>query len=78
MGPRNSVNAEPADKRTRAILPNGRRIETDAPCLILVAADATRVVDPTQKLKKLHLKIDDRERKVTLPAGALAGTASVL
>jgi hypothetical protein len=60
------------------VLPDGRRIATDEPCLILVSAQTTLIVDPTQKLKQLHFKIDDREHEVMLPTGAAAGTASVL
>lgn len=60
------------------VLPDGRRIATDAPCLILAAAQTIRVVDPTQKLKTLHLTVDGVAREIVLPTGALAGTASEL
>lgn len=59
-------------------LPDGRRIAVDAPCLVLAAADAIRVVDPTQKLPAIHLQIDGQEHALALPTGALAGTAAVV
>ena len=58
-------------------LPDGRRIASDEPCLLLVEAKTILVVDPTQKLTLLHLKVDGNEREVPLPTGALAGTAGV-
>jgi chondroitin AC lyase len=60
------------------ILPDGRRIASDEPCLLLVEAKTILVVDPTQKLKSLHLQVGGSEREVTLPTGARAGTAGVL
>jgi len=60
------------------VLPDGRRIEVDAPCLVLTAAGATRVAEPTQKLPKLHLKIDGENHEVSLPPMPLAGTAAML
>jgi chondroitin AC lyase len=60
------------------VLPDGRRIEVDAPCLVLTAAGATRVAEPTQKLAKLHLKIDGDNHEVPLPTDAVAGTAAML
>jgi chondroitin AC lyase len=60
------------------MLPNGRRIAVNAPCMVLTAAGATRVADPTHKLTKLHLTIDGAGREILLPTGALAGTAAML
>lgn len=56
-------------------LPDGRRIESDRPCLVLADKNAILVVDPTQKLRSMRLTIDGAAHDLVPPGGALAGTA---
>jgi chondroitin AC lyase len=59
-------------------LPDGRRLGVSEPCLLLVGAERTLVVDPTQKLRSITLAIDGRARAITLPTGPFAGTAAIV
>jgi chondroitin AC lyase len=56
------------------LLPDGRRIAADEPCLVLAGAKGALVVDPTQKLRRLNVRIDGADHAVELPAGGLTGT----
>ena len=60
------------------VLPDGRRIASDQPCLVLASTNSLLIVDPTQKLKTLHFRVDGADREVTLPTGGAAGSANAL
>ena len=57
-------------------LRDGTVVAVDAPCLLLLEGAVARVVDPTQKLREVRVSLGGREKLVTLPTGALAGTAA--
>lgn len=56
-------------------LPDRRRIAVSDPAVVLVGPKTLRVVDPTQKLRVVHVAVDGQTREVQLPEAGLAGTA---
>lgn len=60
------------------VLPDGRTLKADHPCLILVSKEGIRLSDPTQKLRTLGVVLGTRSLEVSLPAGPLAGTGVLL
>jgi len=60
------------------VLPDGRTLKVNHPCLILVSKEGIRLSDPTQKLKTLGVVIGARFLELSLPAGPLAGTGVLL
>ncbi len=59
-------------------LPGRPRIHFSQPCLGWLEGDRLNLVDPTQKLARLDLRIGGRTVSVELPSGPLAGTAATL
>lgn len=71
-------------KRTQAVFHQpgvlsfgeGRTIAVDQPCVIMLDEEGGRlaIADPTQLLREITVSLDGRAEKLTLPAGAMAGS----
>jgi chondroitin AC lyase len=54
---------------------NGKAIEVDQPCAVLLVDQQITIADPTEKLKSLQLTVDGTRRTIDLPQGGEAGSS---
>lgn len=59
-----------------ARLPDGRTVGVDEPALLLVSGNSLQVVDPTEKLTAIQVRLANETRTLPLPSGPRAGTAA--